>query len=104
MAQALNVPQSGGFLVKQVVKESIAGRLGIKAGDRVGIVEGQQILVGGDILLSVQGIAMTNADDRAKVVKALETLPEGQDLRVTVFRDDKIVELTTKFTGYFTGR
>jgi S1-C subfamily serine protease len=100
MAQALKVPQSGGFLVKQVVKDSVGGRIGLKGGDRVGIVEGQQIVVGGDILLSVQGITLASLDDRAKVLKALETLQVGQDLRVTVLRGDKIVELTTKFTGF----
>jgi serine protease Do len=100
MAQALNLPQSGGFLVKQVVEDSIAGRLGLRRGDRVAIVDGQQIVVGGDILLSVQGITFASADDRVKVLKALETLQVGQDLRVTVFRGDKIVELTTKFTGF----
>jgi len=100
MAQALNVPQSGGFLVKQVVKDSVGGRLGLKGGDRIGIVEGQHIVVGGDILLSVQGITFASADDRTKVLKALETLKVGDDLRVTVFRGNKIVELTTKFTGF----
>jgi serine protease Do len=100
MAQALKVPQSGGFLVKQVVKDSIAGRIGIKGGDRIGIVEGQHIVLGGDILLSVQGVPMTSADDRPAVLKALEALKVGDDLRVTVFRDDKVVELTTKFTGF----
>ena len=63
-------------------------------------MEGQQIVVGGDILLSIQGIPLASADDRAKVLKALETLKAGDDLRVTVLRDDKIVELTTKFTGF----
>ena len=100
MAQALNVPQSGGFLVKQVVKDSVGGRLGLKGGDRIGIVEGQHVVVGGDILLSVQGITIASGADRAKVLKALETLQVGQDVRVTVFRGDKIVELTTKFTGF----
>ena len=100
MAQALNLPQSGGFLVKQVVKDSVGGRLGVRGGDRIGIVEGQQIVLGGDILLSVQGITAASGADRAKVLKALETLQVGQDLRVTVFRGDKIVELTTKFTGF----
>ena len=102
MAEALNLPQSGGFLVKQVVKDSVGGRIGLKGGDRIGIVDGQHIVVGGDILLSVQGIPFATAEDRAKVLKALETLKAGDDLRVTVFRDDKIVELTTKFTGFYT--
>ena len=100
MAQALNVPQAGGFLVKQVVKDSIGGRLGLRAGDRIGIVEGQHIPVGGDILLSVQGVPMTSVDDRPAVLKALEALKVGDDLRVTVLRGDKVVELTTKFTGF----
>ena len=100
MAQALNVPQAGGFLVKQVVKDSVGGRIGLKGGDRIGIVEGQQLVVGGDILLSVQGISMASPDDRAKVIKALETLKAGDDLRVTVLRGDKIVELSMKFTGF----
>jgi serine protease Do len=100
MAEALNVPHSGGFLVKQVVKDSVGGRLGLRGGDRMGIVDGQHIVVGGDILLTVQGLRFASAEDRAKVVKALETLKVGDDLRVTVLRGDKIVELTTKFTGY----
>ena len=83
-----------------MVKDSVGGRLGLKGGDRIGIVEGQQIVVGGDILLSVQGITFASAEDRAKVLKALETLQVGQDLRVTVFRGDKIEALTTKFTGF----
>jgi serine protease Do len=99
-AQALKVPQSGGFLVKQVVKNSVGGRLGLRGGDRVAIVEGQQMVVGGDILLSVQGLPFASAEDRAKVLKGLETLKAGDELRVTVLRDDKVVELSTKFTGF----
>ena len=100
MAQALNVPQAGGFLVKQVVKDSIGGRIGLKGGDRIGIVDGQHIVVGGDILLSVQGVTMASADDRPSVLKALEALQVGEDLRVTILRGDKVMELTTKFTGF----
>jgi serine protease Do len=100
MAEALNVPPPGGMLVKQVAKGSVSERIGLKGGDRVAIVEGQQIVVGGDVLLSVQGIPMTNSEDRAKVIKALETLKVGDDLRVTVFRDNKVVELRMKFTGF----
>jgi serine protease Do len=100
MAEALNVPPPGGMLVKQVAKGSVSERIGLKGGDRVAIVEGQQIVGGGDVLLSVQGIPMTNSEDRAKVIKALETLKVGDDMRVTVFRDNKVVELRMKFTGF----
>ena len=43
---------------------------------------------------------MASAADRAKILKELETLKEGHDLRVKIFRDEKIVELTMKFTGF----
>ena len=98
-AQALNVPQAGGFLVKQVVQNSPASEIGLRGGDRVGIVEGQKLVVGGDILLSVQGVTVTSNEDMAKVLKSLETLQPGQDLKVTVLRDKKVQELRTKWTG-----
>ena len=100
IAEALGVPQAGGFLIKQVVKNSVGDRLGLRGGNRVAIVEGQQIVVGGDILLSVQGITMATAADRAKVFRELETLQNGQDLRVTVLREGKVVELKMTWVGF----
>jgi S1-C subfamily serine protease len=100
MAQTLKVPQAGGFLVKQVAKDSIAARLGLRGGDRLGIVEGQPIVVGGDILLSVQDMPLNSNADMVKVLKMLETLKPGQELRVTVLRDEKVVPLAMKWAGF----
>ena len=99
MAQALSVPQVGGFLVKQVVKNSPAGQLGLRGGDRIGIVEGQKLVVGGDVLLSVQGTTVASNEDMVKALKSLETLQPGQKLRVTVLRDKKVQELSMNWTG-----
>jgi len=100
MAEALNVPQAGGFLVKNVVQDSIGGRLGLRGGDRLGIMEGHQIVVGGDVLLTCQGLPLTSNDDMVKVLKTLETLTPGQDLRVTVLRNNQVVPLSMKWTGW----
>jgi serine protease Do len=99
-AEALNVPQAGGFLVKQVAKNSYSERIGLRGGDRVAIVEGKELVVGGDIMLSIQGIAVNTPEDRARVIKALEAMKPGDDLRVTVLRGDKVLELAIKFTGF----
>jgi len=40
----------------------------------VGIIEGQQVVVGRDILLSVQGVPMTSNADMVRVLKDLERL------------------------------
>jgi S1-C subfamily serine protease len=100
MAASLKVPQAGGFLVRQVAKDSVAGRMGLRGGDRLGIVDGQQIVVGGDILLSVQGLPLASNADMVKVLKMLETLKPGDTLRVTVLRDEKPVELSMKWAPW----
>jgi S1-C subfamily serine protease len=100
MAEALKVPQEGGFLVKQVVKDSVAGRLGLRGGDRMGIVDGQQIVVGGDILLSAQGMRLASNADMVQVLRMLETIKPGEVLKVTVLRDEKPVELSMQWTGW----
>ena len=46
------------------------------------------------------GIPMASGADRAKVFKGLESLRVGDDLRFTVLRDEKIVELKMKWTGF----
>src|SRR5262245_8216166 len=100
MAEALSVPQAGGFLVKNVIKNSIGGRLGLRGGDRLGIVAGQQMVVGGDVLLTVQDMPLTSNEDMVKVLKALETLTPGQELRATVMRNGQMVPLAMKWTGW----
>ena len=99
MAKLFNLPQAGGYLVKQVVKDSLGGQLGIRGGNRIGIVEGQRLVVGGDIILAVQGVTITSDEDRLKARKLLETLQPGDVLRVTVLRDNKVQELTMKWAG-----
>ena len=97
MAEALKVPQPGGFLVKQVVKESLAGQIGLRGGNRIGIVEGQHLVVGGDIILAVQDMTVASNEDMAKVLKTLEKIKPGDELRVKILRDEKVQELVTKF-------
>ena len=97
MAEALKVPQPGGFLVKQVVKDSLAGQIGLRGGNRIGIVEGQHLVVGGDIILAVQDMTVASNEDMAKVLKTLEKIKPGDELRVKILRDDKVEELVTKF-------
>ena len=98
IAEALQVPQAAGLLVKQVVKDSIASQIGLRGGGRVGILEGQRLVVGGDIVLSVQGIPVTSKEDLLKAVTSLEKLRPGDALRLTVLREGKVEDLSMTFT------
>ncbi|HEU5189346.1 MAG TPA: trypsin-like peptidase domain-containing protein [Methylomirabilota bacterium] len=99
MAEAFKLPQAGGFLIKQVVKGTISDQMGLRGGARMALVDGKPVPVGGDIILSVQGITTASNEDLGKVLKSLETLKPGDDLRVTIFRDEKVEELSTKLPG-----
>ena len=99
MAGLLNVPQAGGYLVKTVVKESLAERLGLSGGDRSAAIDGQQMVLGGDIILTAQGIEIQTIDDLITAVKAIRDQPPGGQVRVRVLRGGKIVDLTTTWSG-----
>jgi len=99
MAEAFKLPQAGGFLVKQVVKGTLGDQIGLRGGNRMGLVDGKPVPVGGDVILAVQGITTASNEDMGKVLKSLESIQPGDDLRVTVLREEKVEELSMKWAG-----
>jgi serine protease Do len=94
LAAIFNVPQAAGFLVQQVAQRSPAELLGLKAGTVRARIDGADMLVGGDVVLSVGGIAI--APDGAsldQIVAQLSALRAGDSLKVTVLRAGRVVRL-----------
>src|SRR5499433_618629 len=56
IAQILNVPQPSGYLVKSVARGSVGDMLGLRGGAELATIMGEQLVVGGDIILKVQGL------------------------------------------------
>ena len=61
--QALNLPVKSGALVQSVQKGKPADKAGIRGGTVNGSVEGGQVAVGGDIIVSLDGKAVTSSED-----------------------------------------
>ncbi len=99
VAQVLNVPQTAGYLVKTVVKGSLGERLGLLGGERLATIEGQQIALGGDILLAAQGADVLTLDDFIGAARAIRDTPPGQEVRLRVLRAGKVLDLVTTWTG-----
>ena len=90
----LNVPNNmKGYLVKSVAKGSPGDEAGLQGGTKVVTVDGEQIVLGGDIILSVEGIAADSPAGMTKVRDLLATLKSGEPLTATVLRKGRIVEL-----------
>jgi serine protease Do len=98
VAQLLNVPQSGGYLVKTVVKGSLGERLGLRGGDRLSTVDGRQLVLGGDIILTSQGVTVLTIDDLIQANRLIRDQPPGREVRMRVLRGGSIVDLTATWS------
>ncbi|HET7875815.1 MAG TPA: trypsin-like peptidase domain-containing protein [Methylomirabilota bacterium] len=95
-AAVLNLPQPGGMLIKAVAKDSPADQAGLAAGVVPAVIDGQEMVLGGDIILAVAGIPITDAGSAAKVRQHLASLPPNAPFKIRVLRLGKIIELTAK--------
>jgi len=107
MAKALNLPQSTGVLVQRIGDGSIGSQLGINPGTLRATIRGMDILLGGDVILSVNNIAIvdprsaqslgsfTGDENYEKIYNSVAALKPGDPLVVTVFREGKVLKLTT---------
>jgi serine protease Do len=93
IAQIFNLPQSTGYLVKSVAKGSPADAVGLRGGAVLATIMGEQLVVGGDIILKVQGIPIGDAADHRRVRDILAAVPPGAEFVMTVLRLGQVIEL-----------
>ena len=96
LAAIFNVPQPEGFLIKTVAKGSPAESAGIRGGNRTAVIDGQTLVVGGDILLAVDGIPTGNLADYQRMRDHMQKLAPGATITVTVLRAGRVLNLTGK--------
>ncbi|MEA3460714.1 MAG: trypsin-like peptidase domain-containing protein [Bacteroidota bacterium] len=92
MARILNVPQESGWLVQHVVKNSPAGKLGIHGGFRMVIIDDQEIMLGGDIILQVDDIRITGEESVYQIWEYLNSNLSTTTYTIKVLRNGKIKE------------
>lgn len=94
MAKIFNLPQENGLLVQRVVNSSPFGILGIQAGDTEMSFGDQKIIVGGDIILAINGIKFENNDESLLAIsKVIEIKKVNDPIELTVLRGGKVITL-----------
>jgi S1-C subfamily serine protease len=96
LAEIFNLPQPEGFLVKTVAKGSPAEEAGIRGGTKTATIDGQTLVVGGDVLLAVDGIPAGNLADYNRMREHLQRLAPGATITVTVLRAGRVLNLVGK--------
>jgi serine protease Do len=98
LARALNLPQSAGVLVQHVAEGSIAARWGIHPGTLRANVEGNEFILGGDIILRVNDVPVEQSSNYDEIYASIARLKPGDNLMMSVFRQGQILKLSIPTT------
>ncbi|HXU12144.1 MAG TPA: trypsin-like peptidase domain-containing protein [Candidatus Binatia bacterium] len=97
LAQVFNVPPPGvGLLIQRVAPGSPAEQLGLKGGTTRATIGDEDLVVGGDIILSILGTSLAEPNSLATVRQKITGLGPGELVSVVVLRGGKAVTLTTQ--------
>jgi len=94
LAGFFNLPQESGLLVQRVATGSPGAQIGLQHGFMPAMIGEQQLLLGGDVILDVDGRTVGTLESYVELRRHLSEIKPGQAVRVRVLRKGRIVELT----------
>ena len=99
LAGVFNTPQKSGVLVQRVTPNSFADKIGLKPGIIQAEILGQKLWLGGDIILSIQGLSCNSPHDLGNVKTQIENLKVGDAVLIEVLRKGKVIMLEATFSN-----
>jgi len=93
LADLLNLPpKTTGYIVKTVAKDSPGALLGLRGATQVATISGQEVPLGGDIILAVNGVGMS-MPNVPRIREAMSRMAAGAPFTVTILRAGQVLEL-----------
>ncbi|UXX78191.1 trypsin-like peptidase domain-containing protein [Reichenbachiella carrageenanivorans] len=97
LASALNIPQGAGLLIQKVTLFSPLGMIGVKGGNIPLEIAGESVVIGGDVILSINGIPLSNETNLERARESFADLTPGDSFVITVWRGGEREKLKGKF-------
>jgi S1-C subfamily serine protease len=94
IAKAMNANVTYGWLIAQVTSGGPADAAGLQGGAKQVTVDGQSVVIGGDIIIALSGTRITGTDNLSTFLEE-HTLP-GQTINVTIIRNGQEMALQLK--------
>ena len=91
IAEAMNIDVTSGFLVEFVVEDSPADKAGIRGGDRSVTIEGVDVMIGGDIIIGIDGQPVRIIDDLLSYL--IENTRPGDTVKLTIIRQGSVINI-----------
>jgi S1-C subfamily serine protease len=95
LAQAVGLPVKDGFMVERVMPNGPAARSGIRGGDRRIVAGMRYMMIGGDILVAVNGQKISSQLD---LNLALNRKRPGDSISVTLYRGREKMDVKVELT------
>ena len=92
IAEAMGTNVTYGWLIAQVTSGGPSANAGLQDGTEQAVVVDEQVIVGGDIIIAINGTRITGIDDMSAYLEEY-TLP-GQTVNLTVVRDKEAIFVT----------
>jgi S1-C subfamily serine protease len=93
LSEALDLPVQDGLLVEQTTKGSPAAAAGIRGGDKVAQAGMRRIMIGGDVIVGIEGQKVSNQFD---IDYILNRKRPGDTVTVTLYRGGKKLDIPVK--------
>ncbi len=92
LAKVLNLNDAVGFLVVTVIPESPASRAGLHGSENIEEIDGVQYTIGGDIILSVDGVEVRKISDILIHLQRAKSV--GDEMVLEILRDNRTTNVT----------
>ncbi len=92
IAEAMDLPEDqAGVLVEQVVNGSPAEEAGLLGSDQAATIDGQPVIIGGDVITAIEGKEVESMEDLGTL---LQQYKPGDEITLTILRDGKQLKLS----------
>lgn len=93
LAEALKIPVQHGILIERVTPGGAAAQAGVRGGNKVVLAGLQQLTIGGDVLVAINGNEVTSPTDLSLM---LNRASPGDTVTLTILRDGKKIDVKVK--------
>ena len=93
IAEKMNLTEARGFLVIDVNSNGPADKAGIRGGDKIDMIDGREVELGGDIILAIDGNPVRKIDDVLSHLEREKSV--GDKVSLTIIRDGIVQEKNT---------
>ncbi len=91
IAEAMGVNVTYGWLIVSVIPGGPADRAGLRGGDRQVIIAGEKMMIGGDIIIGVEGQRVRNSDDLTTYLE--RNYRPGDTVTLQILRDGRVIDV-----------